>query len=99
MAQLASAIATFSLHSNVDIAIERLALGGSNTGSVQNWQNFCTYICIGKNGTRKWHNDLTGTYSNKISYLNSVSESENKEYSKKLCFLENGAIFLPEIPL
>ena len=42
---------------------------------------------------------LAGTYSNQILYLNSVSESEKIEDSKNLCFPENGAMVLPEIPL
>ena len=41
---------------------------------------------------------LAGTHSNQILYLNSASESEKIEDSKKLCFLENGAMVLPEIP-
>ena len=39
---------------------------------------------------------LAGTHSNQILYLNSVSESKD---SKNLCFPENGAMVLPEIPL
>ena len=42
---------------------------------------------------------LAGTHSNQILYLNSVSESEKIEDSKTLCFPENGAMVLLEIPL
>ena len=42
---------------------------------------------------------LAGTHSNQILYLNSVSESEKIKDSKNLCFPENGAMVLPEIPL
>ena len=42
---------------------------------------------------------LAGTYSNQFLYLNSVSVSEKTEDSKNLCFPENGAMVLPEIPL
>ena len=42
---------------------------------------------------------LAGTHSNQILYLNSASESEKIEDSKNLCFPENRAMVLPEIPL
>ena len=42
---------------------------------------------------------LAGTYSKQILHLISVSESEKTEDSKNLCFPENGAMVLLEIPL
>ena len=42
---------------------------------------------------------LAGTHSNQILYLIGVSESEKIEDSKNLCFPENGAMVLPEIPV
>ena len=56
---------------------------------IYSYRNKCTENCHKKQF-------LTGTYSNQILYLNSVSESKKTE-DYKICFPENGAMVLLEV--